>query len=72
MSSVVTGREFGGVLVRLVADLAVFLRSRVVDVVSDGLTLAVVSGPLGRNLPLVELRQSLCAAIARQAGLLRT
>jgi hypothetical protein len=36
----VAGREFGGVLVRLVAD---FLGSRIVDVVSDGLTLAAVS-----------------------------
>jgi hypothetical protein len=43
MSSVVTGREFGGVLVRLVADLAVFFRSSVVDVVSDDLTLALDS-----------------------------
>jgi hypothetical protein len=43
MSSVVTGREFGGVLVRPVADSAVFLGSRVVNIVSDSLTLAAVS-----------------------------
>jgi hypothetical protein len=43
MSSVVTGREFGGVLVRLVADLTVFFRSRVFDVVRDGLMFAAVS-----------------------------
>jgi hypothetical protein len=43
MSSVVTGREFGGVLVRFVADLAVFLGSRVVDVGRDGLTLATMN-----------------------------
>jgi hypothetical protein len=43
MSSVVTGREFRGVLLRLVADLTIFLRSRVVDVVRDGLTLAAMS-----------------------------
>jgi hypothetical protein len=43
MSSMVTGREFGGVLVRLVADLTVFLGSRVVNIVRDGLTLAAMS-----------------------------
>jgi hypothetical protein len=43
MSSVVTGREFGGVLVRFVAVLAVFLGSRVVDVKRDGLTFVAMS-----------------------------
>jgi hypothetical protein len=43
MSSVVTEREFGAVLIRLVADLAIFLRSRVVNVMRDGLMLSAMS-----------------------------
>jgi hypothetical protein len=43
MSFVVTGRDFGGVFVGLVADLAIFFGSCVVDVVSDGLTFAAMS-----------------------------
>jgi hypothetical protein len=77
MSSVVTGREIGRVLVSVV-DFAVFLGGRVVD--GDGLTLAATSDarvctitsprPRGRRkLSLDVLLQSLLAAIAHQTGL---
>jgi hypothetical protein len=53
MASIVAGRDFLGaeVLVRLVADLAVFLRRLVVVVVDDGLTFAA-----GMNIPIGDTR----------------
>jgi hypothetical protein len=39
----ITGREIRGVLVRVVANLVVFLRSCVVNVVREGMTLAAIS-----------------------------
>jgi hypothetical protein len=52
MSSVVTGRDFlGEDLVRLVADLVVFLGSGIVEVAGDGLTFAA-----GMNIPVSNAR----------------
>jgi hypothetical protein len=67
MSSVVAGRDFlrAGVLVRLIADLAVFLQSCVVEVMDDGLTFVA-----GMNIPVCDARVR--ATFTRQGGFLKT
>jgi hypothetical protein len=68
MFSVVTGKEFGGVLIRLVVDLALFFRRCVVNVVSDGLTLAAVSDARVCAPPRVYEPPRVCTPPASGAG----